>query len=289
MKLTAIFTARRGRNFLAALSAREGRNYQFDFLRPTHSLFGYFNRLVEQYVKVLHPNKEILEQLKERTEEGARWKMLELARKYAQWEHNKREKDRKRQDDQEAERSELLEHVQICYRLISIHSVAFAEIDWHDYAIVQTIEFTAADANSELPHPMSVQEVENMTLTQKRMAAMIMENTVEDVEAHRARQAAAEAEAAAAVGGAGVGGDDDAAMDQSDDEDDDAQVRRRQEEEEERTREIEKAKILQASSVNTAGPMKIRTDYVPKRACCVFPAKSLFTVVSSQSVPRILK
>jgi hypothetical protein len=51
---------------------------------------------------------------------------------------------------------------------------------------------------------MSVQEVENMTLAQKRMAAMVMETTVEDVEAHRARQAAAEAEAAAAVGGAGV-------------------------------------------------------------------------------------
>ena len=108
-----------------------------------------------------------------------------------------------------------------------------------------------------------------MTLTQKRMAAMIMENTVEDVEAHRARQAAAEAEAAAAVGGAGIGGDDDAAMDQSDDEDgEDAQARRRQEEEE-RTRENERAKVLQASSVNTAGPMKIRTDYVPKRACFV--------------------
>jgi splicing factor 3A subunit 1 len=44
MKLTALFTARRGRNFLATLSAREGRNYQFDFLRPTHSLFPYFNR-----------------------------------------------------------------------------------------------------------------------------------------------------------------------------------------------------------------------------------------------------
>jgi hypothetical protein len=40
---------------------------------------------------------------------------------------------------------------------------------------VQTIEFTTADANSELPPPMSVQEVENMTLAQKRMAAMVME------------------------------------------------------------------------------------------------------------------
>lgn len=142
--------------------------------------------------------------------------------------------------------------------------VAFAEIDWHDYAIVQTIEFTAADANSELPPPMSVQEVENMTLAQKRMAAMIMENTVDDVEAHRARQAAAEAEAAAAVGGAGIGGNEDAAMEESDEEDEEAQARRKHAEED-RAREIERAKALQASSVNTAGPMKIRTDYVPKR------------------------
>src|SRR5271170_7949220 len=126
------------------------------------------------------------------------------------------------------------------------NSVAFAEIDWHDYAIVQTIEFTAVDANSELPPPMSVQEVENMTLAQKRMAAMIMENTVEDVEAHRARQAAAEAEAAAAVGGAGIGGEDDGVMDQSDD-DEEERKKKEEEEEEERAREIERAKALRAS------------------------------------------
>jgi splicing factor 3A subunit 1 len=107
MKLTALFTARRGHTFLASLSAREGRNYQFDFLRPTHSLFGYFNRLVEQYTKVLHPSKEKLEELKERTKLDGRWKSLDLARKYAKWERIKREKDKKRQDDQEAERSTL--------------------------------------------------------------------------------------------------------------------------------------------------------------------------------------
>jgi splicing factor 3A subunit 1 len=43
--------------------------------------------------------------------------------------------------------------------------VAFAEIDWHNYIIVQTIEFTAANATAELPPLMSMQEVENMTLT----------------------------------------------------------------------------------------------------------------------------
>uniref|UniRef100_A0A5K1K102 43kDa secreted glycoprotein (Immunodominant antigen Gp43) n=1 Tax=Ganoderma boninense TaxID=34458 RepID=A0A5K1K102_9APHY len=240
IKLTALFTARRGRPFLNALSAREGRNYQFDFLRPNHSLFGYFNRLVEQYSKVLLPSKDTLSQLKERTHDGARWKDLEVARKRARWEQVKREQDKKREDDKEAER------------------VAFAEIDWHDYAIVQTIEFTAADATSELPPPMSVQEVENMTLAQKRMAAMIMETTVEDVEAHRARQAAAEAEAAAAARE-----DDDAVMEESDDEDDETKERRRRDEEE-RQMEIERAKAIQASSLDVGGPMKIRTDYVPK-------------------------
>lgn len=109
-----------------------------------------------------------------------------------------------------------------------------------------------------------------MTLAQKRMAAMIMENTAEDVEAHRARQAAAEAEAAAAVGNTGVGGDEDAVMEESDDEGVDAEERKKREEDE-RRREIERAKALQVSSMNPAGPMKIRTDYVPKRKSAFSP------------------
>ena len=152
----------------------------------------------------------------------------------------------------------------LCPRQNGAHwvKVAFAEIDWHDYAIVQTIEFTAADANSELPAPMSVQEVENMTLAQKRMAAMIMETTVEDVEAHRARQAAAEAEAAAAVGRIGAtGGDEDAAMEQSEDEAED--VGRQEQGVTQKTDTI-------LAVPEATGNIKIRTDYVPKRACKVF-------------------
>ncbi|KAH8983550.1 Pre-mRNA splicing factor PRP21 like protein-domain-containing protein [Lactarius hatsudake] len=248
MKLTALFTARQGHSFLAALSVKEGRNYQFDFLKPTHSLFGYFNRLIEQYTKVLMPTPETLGKLKERSEAGAKWKMFTEAQSHAKWERTRREQEKKREDDREAER------------------VAFAEIDWHDYAIVQTIEFTAADAPAELPPPMSVQEMENMTLAQKRMAAMVMETTAEDVEAHRARQAAAEAEAAAAVSSAGGAGaeaaDDDVMMEESDDED--AESERKRKEDEEKRKEVERAKVVQASSLEAGAPMKIRTDYVPK-------------------------
>jgi splicing factor 3A subunit 1 len=120
MKLTALFTARRGRSFLASLSAREGRNYQFDFLRPNHSLFGYFNRLVEQYSKVINPNKNSSEQLQRRTREGARYETLELARKHAKWERNKLEKDKKRLDDQEAEKSRYL-NLRLSYAQINIY------------------------------------------------------------------------------------------------------------------------------------------------------------------------
>ncbi|TEB36152.1 hypothetical protein FA13DRAFT_1727716 [Coprinellus micaceus] len=254
MKLTALFTARRGRQFLATLSEKEGRNYQFDFLRPTHSLFAYFNRLVEQYTQVLHPNKETVQQLKER----ARWDLLEKARKHAKWEKNRLEREKRREDDQEAER------------------IAFAEIDWHDYAIVQTIEFTAADAHAELPAPMSVQEVESMTLAQKRMAAMIMEDTSEDVEALKARQAAAEAEAAAAVGSAGA--EDGAAMEESDDEADQAA------QEQIRQREAARAVAMQAVP-STAGPMKIRTDYVPKLGSKNAKANMSTCSVCGQQIP----
>lgn len=261
MKLTALFTARRGRAFLAALSVREGRNHQFEFLRPTHSLFGYFNRLVEQYTKVLLPSKESLDRLKVAASEEGKWKILGEAKEHAQWERHRREREQKKEDEKEAERSECLALFQ--ERFSSYATVAFAEIDWHDYAIVQTIEFTTADANAELPLPMNVQEVESMTLSQKRMAAMIMENTVEDVEAHRAKQAAAEREAAAAVSGAGSALNSDANMGDAALEDEEIRERK-QREEAERARELERAKAIQATSL-AAGPMKIRNDYTPKR------------------------
>jgi splicing factor 3A subunit 1 len=123
MKLTALFTARRGRMFLASLSSREGRNYQFDFLRPTHSLFGYFNRLVEQYTKIIQPNKETLVQLKSQTQPDARWETLAIARRHAKWEKNKREKDKKREDDQEAERC-------ACAFLVFLGHQADCKIQW---------------------------------------------------------------------------------------------------------------------------------------------------------------
>jgi len=60
VKLTAQFVARNGRQFLTQLMQKEQRNYQFDFLRPQHSLFNYFTKLVEQYTKVTRKKSHVL-------------------------------------------------------------------------------------------------------------------------------------------------------------------------------------------------------------------------------------
>jgi splicing factor 3A subunit 1 len=45
-------------------------------------------------------------------------------------------------------------------------------IDWHDFVVVETIEFTEADEEAELPLPLTRKDVENMTLEQRKLAAM---------------------------------------------------------------------------------------------------------------------
>src|SRR5438045_1219559 len=50
--------------------------------------------------------------------------------------------------------------------------VAYDSIDWHDFVIVETVEFTEADETIDLPPPMSIMELENMTLAQKKMASV---------------------------------------------------------------------------------------------------------------------
>ncbi|KAM7290078.1 intracellular coagulation inhibitor 2-like [Ixodes scapularis] len=69
VKLTAQFVTRNGRQFLTNLMNREQRNYQFDFLRPQHSLFNYFMKLLEQYTKILVPSNSLMAKLKKEAED----------------------------------------------------------------------------------------------------------------------------------------------------------------------------------------------------------------------------
>ncbi|KAI8370651.1 Pre-mRNA splicing factor PRP21 like protein-domain-containing protein [Radiomyces spectabilis] len=166
MKLTAQFAARNGRQFITQLAQRESRNYQFDFLRPSHSLFPYFTELVKQYTKVLVPPKDLKDRLRKNIEN--KYRILDRVKERAEWVVWLEAERKKKESEDEKER------------------IAYASIDWHDFVIVETVEFTEADEQTDLPPPMSLSELENMSLAQKRFAAMpeptAEEEAAEDVE-----------------------------------------------------------------------------------------------------------
>ncbi|KAK9458345.1 Pre-mRNA splicing factor PRP21 like protein-domain-containing protein [Dipodascopsis uninucleata] len=152
LRQTALFVARNGRSFASLLAQREERNYQFDFLRPNHSLYQYYMKLVDQYVKVLSPPKD----LKERLEDNIKNKyiVLERAQQRADWKKYQEAETQKAAEEAEAEK------------------IAFAQIDWHDFIVVETIEFTHADKEVELPPPMSLSELEHASLEQKQLLSL---------------------------------------------------------------------------------------------------------------------
>lgn len=121
MKLTAQFVARNGRQFLTQLMQKEQRNYQFDFLRPQHSLFNYFTKLVEQYTKILIPPKGLFTKLKKEAENPR--EVLDQVCYRVEWAKFQERERKKEEEEKEKER------------------VAYAQIDWHDFVVVETVDF----------------------------------------------------------------------------------------------------------------------------------------------------
>merc|ERR1711879_111687 len=130
IKLTAQFVARNGQKFLIGLTQRESRNPQFDFLKPTHALLGYFTSLVDAYTKCLMPNKDEVEKLKKCV--GTTTELMDKANARFAWDEQE-EAQRKNQEEEEKEEKEHM-----------------AQIDWHDFIVVETITFTAEDENIPL-------------------------------------------------------------------------------------------------------------------------------------------
>ncbi|RMJ23950.1 splicing factor, partial [Aspergillus sp. HF37] len=160
VKLTALYVAKRGKSFMTALSQRETRNYQFDFLRPQHSLYRFFTRLVDQYIILLRS-----EGLDESTSEKQRaqelehnvrnkFHVLDRAKKRAEWVKFQEHQKLKKEEEEEQERIE------------------YAQIDWHDFVVVETVLFNEADDQAELPPPTSLNDLQTASLEQKAMFSL---------------------------------------------------------------------------------------------------------------------
>ncbi|XP_057455152.1 probable splicing factor 3A subunit 1 [Lotus japonicus] len=138
IKLTAQFVARNGKSFLTGLTSREVNNAQFHFLKPTHSMFTFFTSLADAYSKVLMPQKGLTEKLRKSVPDMTT--ILERCVNRLEWERSQEQARQKAEDEIEQERIQM------------------AMIDWHDFVVVETIDF-ADDEDEELPAPMTLEEV----------------------------------------------------------------------------------------------------------------------------------
>jgi splicing factor 3A subunit 1 len=177
--------------------------------------------MVESYMKVMQPPPGLLEGLiKESSDPESKWKTLEDARNRAEWDRSQR----KREDEKAKERDEEAE--------------AFGAIDWQDFVVVETIEFTQNDMELELPPPTNVNRLKSMSMAEKRMASMVMEET-----------------GAGPTGGPPIVEE----MEMEEDEESEEVRLQRIKAEQEQAR----AKEIQRAAMEKRG-MKIKTDYVSK-------------------------
>lgn len=155
VRLTALFVAKNGRSFMTTLSQKETRNYQFDFLRPQHSLYQFFSRLVDQYTLLLQSASADGERAKKARkldlEHNAndRFNILGRAKQRAEWVKFQEEQKQKREEEAEKEK------------------VEYAQIDWHDFVVVETVLFEDADEQADLPPPTSLNDLQSASLEQK--------------------------------------------------------------------------------------------------------------------------
>jgi splicing factor 3A subunit 1 len=120
IKLTAQYTAVNGRTFLAALAQREQKNPLFDFLKPTHLLFGFFTSLVDSYAKIVNPSDNLKQRVKQRQR---REYVLEACVQRWSWSHA------------EAERQRSARHAG------DDSMTAAQNVDWNDFTVVEVIDF----------------------------------------------------------------------------------------------------------------------------------------------------
>lgn len=141
IKLTALFVARNGTKYIEHLIAhqiKQSNKAQFEFLNEKHSLHPVFKQYIKQYEMVLHLFSEdsgdevkgIIERLSHPED------IFQVAYRRAHYD---------KQHKAEVKNEKLLEEKK---------KLAYASIDWQDFAIVGKIEFDAVDEVRELAVPL---------------------------------------------------------------------------------------------------------------------------------------
>ncbi|CAI2365823.1 unnamed protein product [Moneuplotes crassus] len=149
MKLTAQFVTRNGQRYMSTLQERQHNNPQFDFLKHTHKLFGYFTSLLDSYSKTFVPKNEYINKLKKFS--GSQTAILEHCG--ARFEYERQQiNEQKEKEKKEKENKNKPEEFDDDF-----------EVDWDDFILVQTIEFEEDDDQFMKPdlQQLGIEDVSN--------------------------------------------------------------------------------------------------------------------------------
>lgn len=151
LRLTALFVARNGRQFMTQLAQRENGNPQFSFLIPNHTFHNTFQSMVHQYsmlIKEIGPaQEERVAELRKNVED--KFHVLNRTKQraeYAKWQ----EAQKKKKEEEEEKKK-----------------IEFISIDWNDFVVVETITFTEADDAINLPPPTTLNDLQYASLEEK--------------------------------------------------------------------------------------------------------------------------
>ncbi|KAH8884244.1 Surp module [Thozetella sp. PMI_491] len=170
VRLTALFVAKNGRQFMTQLAQRETSNPQFQFLIPNHTFHNFFQSMVDQYTFLLRDsgvNGEGTKAQEERVSdlrENVSNRLNVLARAKQRAEFTKWQEKEKAKAEEEEEKKKI----------------EFASIDWNDFVVVETIVFSEADEQAQLPPPTTLNDLEYATLEEKNKASISSNLRIEE-------------------------------------------------------------------------------------------------------------
>jgi splicing factor 3A subunit 1 len=125
---------------LAALTDRESKNPEFDFLKPTHLMFGYFTGLIDSYSKCLVPHKEELVRIQQYIDNPSL--TLEIAIDRYEFQKSKMQEERKTKEERDKEEEQEA-----------------ALIDWHDFVTVEVITFDDEPEPENVRQPPAIDKI----------------------------------------------------------------------------------------------------------------------------------
>ncbi|KAI8259344.1 hypothetical protein K4K58_002631 [Colletotrichum sp. SAR11_239] len=170
IRLTALFVAKNGRQFMTQLAQREAGNPQFQFLIPNHTFHNFFQHQVDQYTALLRASglsgeggkleQERIAHLRQNVDD--KYHVLSRAKQRAEYSKFQETEKQKKEEEDEKKRAE------------------FARIDWNDFVVVETIVFTDADDHANLPPPTNLSDLQYASLEERNKASISSNLRIEE-------------------------------------------------------------------------------------------------------------